>query len=132
LLLEIAREEAAISVREQGAGPRIEALLGSIAAGTWQAGGPADGMDPAETLARVTACVTRAGSLRDAVLGAVRMGGDTDTVAALVAGILGCRLPVAQVREELSWLPDIKIPDAAHVRSWARGLRRLRLSFGNG
>jgi len=37
-------------------------------------------------------CATRATSLRSGLVGAVQLGGDTDTVAALVGGLMGGNL----------------------------------------
>jgi ADP-ribosyl-[dinitrogen reductase] hydrolase len=89
LIVEVAAGEAAEAARICGAEPGLEPMLHAVAAGTWQA--PEDGvsLDPYQTVAAVLSCVLRAASLRDALVEAVRMGGDTDTVAALVGGLLG-------------------------------------------
>src|SRR5215472_11734017 len=49
---------------------------------------------------------------------AVSLGGDTDTVAAITGGILGCRS--AKVR--IGWLDRVILPDAAALDRLADGL----------
>ena len=44
-------------------------------------------------------------------MSAVQLGGDTDTVAALVGGLLGCGLAAAQVRAELPWHQVVVLPE---------------------
>jgi ADP-ribosylglycohydrolase len=45
------------------------------------------------------------------LVSAVQLGGDTDTVAALVGGLLGCRLTAEQVRAELPWHRFVVVPE---------------------
>ena len=54
-------------------------------------------------------------SLRDGLVSAVQLGGDTDTVAALVGGLLGCRLTADQVRAELPWHRFLVLPEPESV-----------------
>lgn len=56
-------------------------------------------------------CVADASSLRDALVRAVRRGGDTDTVAALTGGLIGCRLTVDQVQAAFSWHTAVNLPE---------------------
>jgi ADP-ribosylglycohydrolase len=42
---------------------------------------------------------------------AVQLGGDTDTVAALVGGLVGGRLTSEQVRAELPWHQLVVLPE---------------------
>jgi ADP-ribosylglycohydrolase len=42
---------------------------------------------------------------------AVQLGGDTDTVAALVGGLLGAKLTVEQVHAELPWHQAVVLPE---------------------
>ena len=51
-------------------------------------------LDPYETVAAALWCAARATSLRSGLVSAVQLGGDTDTVAALVGGLMGCKLTV--------------------------------------
>jgi ADP-ribosylglycohydrolase len=64
-------------------------------------------------VAAVLWCSTRATSLRGGLVSAVQLGGDTDTVAALVGGLLGCNLTVEQVRADLPWHQLVVLPEPA-------------------
>jgi len=55
--------------------------------------------------------VTQATSLRSALVSAVQLGGDTDTVAALVGGLMGGKLTAEQVRAELRWHQLVFLPE---------------------
>ena len=52
-------------------------------------------------------------SLRNGLVSAVQLGGDTDTdtVAALVGGLMGCKLTAEQVRAELPWHRLVVLPE---------------------
>jgi ADP-ribosylglycohydrolase/tetratricopeptide (TPR) repeat protein len=126
LLLEVARAEAATSVHRCGADGRINDMLAAVAAGQWEPNEDALDLDPYETLARVLWCIRKEPSLPAALLAAVRLGGDTDTVAALVGGLLGCRHSPGEVREQLPWSADAQAPDAAVLEPVAAGLADLR------
>jgi ADP-ribosyl-[dinitrogen reductase] hydrolase len=132
LIIEIAREEAAAAVAQLGADARIEDTLSAIAAGTWMPSPDAADLDPYETLARVLWCTVTEPDLRAAIIAAVRLGGDTDTVAALVAGLLGCRLPAHAVRGQLEWQTDVQLPEDALITRLATGLAGLRVSGRDG
>jgi ADP-ribosylglycohydrolase len=56
-------------------------------------------------------CATRASSLRSGLVTAVQLGGDTDTVAALVGGLMGGKLTAGQVRAELPWHRLVALPE---------------------
>ena len=131
-LLEIARDEAAATVRAHAADPRITDMLATVAAGTWQPSGGAKDMDPYETVTRAIWCIVREPTPAGAVLAAVRLGGDTDTVAALVGGLVGCRLQPEDVRRELSWVPEVQLPPDDVVRRVAQGIADLRVRHGDG
>jgi ADP-ribosylglycohydrolase len=60
------------------------------------------------------------------VLAAVRLGGDTDTVAALVGGLIGCRLQPEEVRTELPWIDEVRLPPSDAIQRLARGIADLR------
>jgi len=81
----------------------VAEILTQLSAGTWDP--PANGisLDPYETVTAALWCATRATSLRNGLVSAVRLAGDTDTVAALVGGLMGCKLTAEQVRAELPW-----------------------------
>ena len=88
-------------------------MLTQVSAGTWHP--PANGisLDPYETVTAALWCATRATSLRNGLVSAVQLGGDTDTVAALVGGLMGCKLTAGQVRAELPWHSLVVLPEPA-------------------
>jgi ADP-ribosylglycohydrolase len=105
-------ERSSAATRVCGADPQLKKILGEVAAGTWQP--PADGvsLDPYQTLAAVLSCALHAPTFRDALLQAVRMGGDTDTVAVLTGGLLGARHTPEHVAAELPWNTIVQLPAA--------------------
>ena len=58
---------------------------------------------------------------------AVALGGDTDTAAAIVGGILGCQRE--EVEGEISWLSQVRLPRADELEATATGLYELRRSL---
>jgi ADP-ribosylglycohydrolase len=132
LLLEIARDEASAAVRSEGADARIEAMLAAIEAGTWRPDAGVGDMDPYETVARVVWAIMRPTSMADAILGAVRLGGDTDTVAAIAGGLLACQRSPAEVRGELPWLDEVDVPVAERIVGVGQGLAELRVRLAGG
>jgi ADP-ribosylglycohydrolase len=132
LLVEIAREEAEAVVKARAADPRINGMLAAVAAGTWLPDYSADDFDPYETLTRAIWCILRETTLADALIAAVRLGGDTDTVAALVGGLLACRLQPDAVRRELPWIGEVRLPVDDVVARVARGIAGLRVGDSNG
>ena len=111
MLLEAAIEEAREAAQEVGTDARLAEMLTQVSAGTWEP--PANGisLDPYETVAAVLWCATRATSLRSGLVNAVQLGGDTDTVAALVGGLMGGKLTAEQVRAELPWHQLVVLPE---------------------
>ena len=103
LLLAVAADEAREAAQVLGTEPRLAEILTQLSAGTWDP--PANGisLDPYETVTAALWCATRATSLRNGLVSAVQLAGDTDTVAALVGGLMGCKLTAEQVRAELPW-----------------------------
>jgi ADP-ribosylglycohydrolase len=128
LIVEVAAGEAAEAARICGADPGLEQMVQAVAAGTWQA--PADGvsLDPYQTVAAVLSCVLRAASLRDALVDAVRMGGDTDTVAALVGGLADARHTPDQVTAALPWSAAVQLPLASNLADIGKRLALMRVS----
>jgi ADP-ribosylglycohydrolase len=110
MLLSAAAEEAREAAQAVTTEARLAEMLTQLSAGTWEL--PANGisLDPYETVAAVLWCAARATSLCNGLVSAVQLGGDTDTVAALVGGLMGCKLTAEQVRAELPWhqLPNQK------------------------
>jgi ADP-ribosyl-[dinitrogen reductase] hydrolase len=126
LIAEVAREEQRASSELLGADDGLVALLAAVVAGSWQA--PTDGitLDPYDTVAAVLDCVLRASSLRDGLLRAVDLGGDTDTVAALTGGLLGAQHMADQVRTELPWHDMVLLPERDVIARLATALASLR------
>ena len=111
MLLEAAAEEAREAAQEVTTEARLAEMLTQVSAGTWKP--PANGisLDPYDTVAAVLWCATRATSLRSGLVSAVQLGGDTDTVAALVGGLMGGKLTAEQVRAELPWHQLVVLPE---------------------
>ena len=111
MVLEAAAEEAREAAQEVTADVRLAEMLTQMSAETWEP--PANGisLDPYETVAAALWCATRATSLRSGLVNAVKLGGDTDTVAALVGGLMGCKLTAEQVRAELPWHQLVVLPE---------------------
>jgi ADP-ribosylglycohydrolase/tetratricopeptide (TPR) repeat protein len=111
MLLAVAVEEAREAAQAVATEARLAEMLTQVSAGTWEAPVDGIGLDPYETVAAVLSCATRATSLRDGLVAAVQLGGDTDTVAALVGGLMGCKLTAGQVRAELPWHRAVVLPE---------------------
>jgi ADP-ribosylglycohydrolase len=111
MLLAAAAEEAREAAQAVATDARLAEMLTQVSAGTWEP--PANGIspDPYETVAAALSCATRATSLRNGLVNAVHLGGDTDTVAALAGGLLGCKLTSEQVRAELPWHQLVVLPE---------------------
>ena len=115
LLLAVAVGEAREAARTVGTDARLAEMLTQVAEGTWAAPARGIGLDPYETVAAVLWCAARAPSVREGLVSAVQLGGDTDTVAALAGGLMGCRLTAEQVRAELPWFRLVKLPEPESV-----------------
>ena len=111
LLLTVAAEEAREAAQEVATDARLAEMLTHVSAGTWKP--PVNGisLDPYETVAAALWCATHATSLRSGLVSAVQLGGDTDTVAALVGGLIGGKLTAGQVRAELPWHQLLVLPE---------------------
>jgi ADP-ribosyl-[dinitrogen reductase] hydrolase len=79
------------------------------------------------TLASVLQVLRGATGLAAAMKEAVGLGGDTDTAAAIVGGILGCQRE--DVVSEISWLSQVRLPRPDELEATARGLYQLRRSL---
>jgi ADP-ribosylglycohydrolase len=111
LLLQVAVEEAREAAQAVETDARLAEMLTQVSDGTWTVPAAGISLDPYETVTAVLSCLARAPSLRDGLVSAVQLGGDTDTVAALVGGLLGCRLTAEQVRAELPWHRPVVRPE---------------------
>jgi ADP-ribosylglycohydrolase/tetratricopeptide (TPR) repeat protein len=132
LLPEVAAEEAAVVVAATGADPAIIDGLRAVAADAWAP--PADGISlhPYPTLLAVLHCIHSTATLPQAVEAAVALGGDTDTVAALVAGLLGAASTPDQVRADLPWSSRVQLPPDDQVRHLTAQLAALRIGHLDG
>jgi ADP-ribosylglycohydrolase len=128
MLLEAAIEEAREAAQEVTADARLAEMLTQVSAETWEPPAGGISLDPYETVAAVLRCATRATSLRGGLVSAVQLGGDTDTVAALVGGLMGCNLTAEQVRAELPWHQLVVLPEpASAVADTASALATTRI-----
>jgi ADP-ribosylglycohydrolase len=113
MLLEAAIEEARHAAQATGAEERLAEMLTQLSTRTWEPPAGGISLDPYETVAAALWCVTRAASLRSGLVSAVQLGGDTDTVAALVGGLMGGKLTAEQVCADLPWHQLVVLPESA-------------------
>jgi ADP-ribosyl-[dinitrogen reductase] hydrolase len=83
-------------------------------------------LDALATVASVLHVLREAKDLATALKRAVALGGDTDTTAAIVGGVLGCQLEDAE--RQIPWLSCVGMPDARLIEATAAGLYELRRS----
>jgi ADP-ribosyl-[dinitrogen reductase] hydrolase len=83
--------------------------------------------DSVSTVASVLYLSREATSLATAMKDAVALGGETDTAAALVGGILGCQSK--DVTADIPWLPGVLLPESALIQATVSGLHDLRQSL---
>jgi ADP-ribosyl-[dinitrogen reductase] hydrolase len=100
------------------------AALKAAARGAWTPPAAGVSLDAIETVAAVLHVLRRAEGLADAIETAVRLGGDTDTVAAIAAGVVGAQ--GADPVRELPWLERVQLPDASTIEELASGLAAKR------
>jgi ADP-ribosylglycohydrolase/tetratricopeptide (TPR) repeat protein len=111
MLLAAAADEAREAAQAVTTEARLAEMLTQISAGAWEPPAAGVSLDPYETVSAALWCATRATSLRSGLVSAVQLGGDTDTVAALVGGLIGCKLTAEQVRAELPWPQLVVLPE---------------------
>lgn len=119
------RDPVAAAAREAEAGPRgALAEVLAACAGAWEPPRGGVPLDAAVTAAAVVWVVGRGpyGSLDEALRAAVALGGDTDTVAALVGAVVGPRLLADGPSP--GWLVDVALP--AELDAVAAGLAARR------
>jgi len=98
--------------------------LAAAADGTWTPPAAGISLDAMETAAAVLHVLRGARGLSDGIETSVRLGGDTDTVAAIVGGILGVR--DEDPEDALPWLSLVQLPDPALLDRLAAGLWERR------
>ena len=132
MLLEAATEEAREAAQEVRTDACLAEMLTRVSAGTWEPPAKGISLDPYETVAAGLWCATRETPLRSGLVSAVQLGGDTDTVAALVGGLMGGKLTAEQVRAELPWhqlfvLPGLEtaIAETAAVLATTRAIQSV-------
>jgi len=92
--------------------------------GDWPPNTAGPTLDAFTTVASVLRILREANGLATAMKHAVALGGDTDTTAAIVGGILGCQLEDAQ--SQIPWLSNVGMPDTSLIEATAAGLYELR------
>ena len=100
--------------------------LRRAASGDWPPNTAEPPLDALATMASVLHVLRGAAGLATAMKHAVALGGDTDTTAAIVGGILGCQLE--DVERQIPWLSNVGMPDAGLIEATAAGLYELRRS----
>jgi ADP-ribosylglycohydrolase len=98
--------------------------LRQAARGDWPPNTAGPTLDALTTVASVLHVLREAGGPATVMKRAVALGGDTDTTAAIVGGILGCQLEDAE--SQIPWLPRVGLPDAGLIEATAAGLYELR------
>jgi ADP-ribosyl-[dinitrogen reductase] hydrolase len=97
------------------------------ASGAWEPYRAGMALDAVATVASVMQVLRESQGLATAMKHAVSLGGDTDTVAAIVGGILGCQSE--DVKREIPWLSRVSLPEPGLIEAVAIGLDRLRRSL---
>jgi ADP-ribosyl-[dinitrogen reductase] hydrolase len=101
-------------------------LLQRATSGAWPPNTAEPTLNALATVASVLYVLREATGLATAMKHAVVLGGDTDTTAAIVGGILGCQLE--DVESQIPWLSSVGMPDARLIEATAAGLYELRRS----
>jgi ADP-ribosyl-[dinitrogen reductase] hydrolase len=98
--------------------------LRQAARGDWSPSTAKLAADAVTTLASVLHVLREATGLAKTMKHTVALGGDTDTAAAIVGGLLGCRSQ--NIEAEIPWLPRVALPDLELIDAVATGLHDLR------
>jgi ADP-ribosyl-[dinitrogen reductase] hydrolase len=119
--------EAEELARQHALHPATLQPLRRATSGDWPPNTAGPTLDALATMASVLHVLQEAKGLATAMKHAVALGGDTDTTAAIVGGILGCQLE--DVESQIPWLPSVAMPDASLIEAAATGLYELRRSL---
>jgi ADP-ribosyl-[dinitrogen reductase] hydrolase len=119
--------EADHLTRHHALDPATMRRLREAADGDWQSPKGDMTIDAVATMATVLYVLRQATGLPRAIKQAVALGGDTDTAAAIVGGILGSQ--AGDVEGEIPWLSSVVLPKPEIVEATAEGLYGLRRSF---
>ena len=118
--------EAEDLARQYAVHPATVQPLRRAASGDWPSNTAEPTLDALATVASVLHVLREAKDLATALKRAVALGGDTDTTAAIVGGILGCQLE--DVERQIPWISCVGMPDARLIEAAAAGLYELRRS----
>jgi ADP-ribosyl-[dinitrogen reductase] hydrolase len=118
--------EAEDAARQYALDPATLQPLRRAASGDWPPTTAEPTLDALATVASVLHVLREAKDLATALKRAVALGGDTDTTAAIVGGILGCQLEY--VERQIPWITRVGMPDARLIEAAAAGLYELRRS----
>jgi ADP-ribosyl-[dinitrogen reductase] hydrolase len=118
--------EAEDLARQYAVHPATVQPLRRAASGDWPSNTAEPTLDALATVASVLHVLREAKDLATALKRAVALGGDTDTTAAIVGGILGCQLEDAE--RQIPWISRVGMPDARLIEATAAGLYELRRS----
>jgi ADP-ribosyl-[dinitrogen reductase] hydrolase len=116
--------EAEAVAQQYGLHPAALQPLQRATSGGWPPNTAGPTLDALATVANVLHVLREASGLATAMKHAVALGGDTDTTAAIVGGILGCQLE--DVGSQIPWLSSVGMPDAGLIEATAAGLYELR------
>jgi ADP-ribosyl-[dinitrogen reductase] hydrolase len=97
------------------------------AGGAWRPFRAGMALDAVATVASVMYVLRESQGLATAIKHAVSLGGDTDTVAAIAGGILGCQSE--DVESEIPWLSRVTLPEPELIEVVATGLSEIRWSL---
>jgi ADP-ribosylglycohydrolase len=127
-LITVALDELGHAVGEHSAAAVLLRTAQAAGRATWRPGAEGVPLGAVETLAAVLHVLATCGDDVDGAMRyAVGLGGDTDTVAAITGGILGCR----SVEVGIGWLDRVILPDADALDQIAGGLHEVRrASYG--
>ena len=119
--------EAEDLARQYAVHPATVQPLRRAASGDWPPTTAEPTLDALATVASVLHVLReKPKDLATALKRAVALGGDTDTTAAIVGGILGCQLE--DVERQIPWISRVGMPDARLIEATAAGLYELRRS----
>jgi ADP-ribosyl-[dinitrogen reductase] hydrolase len=116
--------EAEAVAEQQAVDPATLQPLRQATSGDWPPNTAEPTLDALATVASVLHVLQEAKGLATAMKRAVALGGDTDTTAAIVGGVLGCQLH--DVESQIPWLSSVGMPDAGLIEATAAGLYELR------
>jgi len=126
-VVEAGLHEAEYQTRQYALDSATIRLLREAADGDWGSSKGGMRLDAVATMAIVLYVLRQATGLTSAMKQAVALGGDTDTAAAIVGGILGSQ--AADVNDEIPWLSSVVLPEPEIVEATAAGLCQLRQSY---